>query len=121
MELTKEQRKFYEETREMARKEIEDIERKIEEELARVKQRLIDLQNAKKASRQIYDGACSPSLTWTSPRRCRPRHWWIDRFRLSFRWTVPPEDPHQNSPGCTRGQRLHPVFIWGPGPGGAGQ
>jgi predicted phage gp36 major capsid-like protein len=59
MELTKEQRKFYEETREMARKEIEDIERKIEEELARVKQRLIDLQNAKKASRQIYDGACS--------------------------------------------------------------
>ena len=59
MELTKEQRKFYEETREMARKEIEDIDRKIEEELARVKQRLIDLQNAKKASRQIYDGACS--------------------------------------------------------------
>ena len=31
MELTKEQRKFYEETREMARKEIEDIERKIED------------------------------------------------------------------------------------------
>ena len=59
MELTKEQRKFYEETREMARKEIEDIELKIEEELARVKQRLIDLQNAKKASRQIYDGACA--------------------------------------------------------------
>jgi len=59
MELTKEQRKFYEETREMARKEIEDIEHKIEEELARVKQRLIDLQNAKKASRQIYDGACA--------------------------------------------------------------
>ena len=59
MELTKEQRKFYEETREMARKEIEDIDKKIEEELARVKQRLIDLQNAKKASRQIYDGACA--------------------------------------------------------------
>ena len=59
MELTKEQLKFYEETREMARKEIEDIEHKIEEELARVKQRLIDLQNAKKASRQIYDGACA--------------------------------------------------------------
>ncbi|MBP7864398.1 MAG: hypothetical protein KA419_00500 [Acidobacteria bacterium] len=58
MELSKEQRKFYEETREMARKEIEDIDRKIEEELARVKQRLIELQNSKKATRQIYDGAC---------------------------------------------------------------
>ncbi len=59
MELSKEQRKFYEETREMARKEIEDIDKKIEEELARVKQRLIELQNAKKAARQIYDGACT--------------------------------------------------------------
>jgi hypothetical protein len=59
MELTKEQRKFYEETREMSRKEIEDIDKKIEEELARVKLRLIELQNAKKAARQIYDGACS--------------------------------------------------------------
>jgi len=59
MELTKEQRKFYEETREMSRKEIEDIDKKIEEELARVKLRLIELQNAKKASRQIYDGACT--------------------------------------------------------------
>ncbi len=59
MDLTKEQRKFYEETREMARKEIEDIEKKIEEELARVKQRLIELQNAKKAAKQIYEGACA--------------------------------------------------------------
>ncbi len=58
MDLSKEQRKFYEETREMARKEIEDIDRKIQEELDRVKQRLIELQNSKKATRQIYDGAC---------------------------------------------------------------
>lgn len=58
MELTKEQRKFYEETREMARKEIEDIEKKMEDELARFKLRWIELENAKKASRQIYDGAC---------------------------------------------------------------
>ena len=59
MELTKEQRKFYEETRGMSRKEIEDIDKKIEEELSRVKTRLIELQNAKKAARQIYDGACT--------------------------------------------------------------
>lgn len=59
MELSKESRKFYEETREMARKEIEDINHRIEEELAHVKQRLIDLQNAKKAHQQIYDGACA--------------------------------------------------------------
>ncbi len=65
----------------MARKEIEDIEKKIEEELARVKQRLIDLQNAKKAARQIYDGASAPAWAsratwrnrrWTFRRRCRP-------------------------------------------------
>jgi hypothetical protein len=59
MELTKEQRKFYEETRGMSRKEIEEIDKKIEEELSRVKTRLIELQNAKKAARQIYDGACT--------------------------------------------------------------
>ena len=30
----------------------------IEEELAKVKDRLAELQNAKKASRQMYDAAC---------------------------------------------------------------
>ncbi len=35
-----------------------DLDRQIEEELAKVKDRLAELQNAKKASRQMYDAAC---------------------------------------------------------------
>lgn len=40
--------------------EVEDVTaiRLIEEELAKVKDRLAELQNAKKASRQMYDAAC---------------------------------------------------------------
>ena len=58
MALTDQQRKFYESTLDMTRQEMEDLDRQIEEELARVKDRLAELQNAKKASRQMYDAAC---------------------------------------------------------------
>ncbi|MFN7971667.1 MAG: hypothetical protein U0166_04885 [Acidobacteriota bacterium] len=58
MPLTKDQKKFYENTVEVTKKEIEEIDQQIEEELARVKERLAELQNAKKSARQIYDGAC---------------------------------------------------------------
>jgi hypothetical protein len=37
---------------------MEELDRMIEEELAKVKDRLAELQNAKKASRQMYDAAC---------------------------------------------------------------
>ncbi len=59
MALSKDQQAFYQKTLEWTRKEISDIDTQIEEELARVKERLADLQNAKKAARQIYDGACA--------------------------------------------------------------
>ena len=58
MSLSEQQRKFYESTLEMTRQEITDLDAQIEEELAKVKDRLAELQNAKKASRQMYDAAC---------------------------------------------------------------
>lgn len=58
MSLTDQQKKFYENTLEVTRKEIEDLDHMIENELAKVKERLADLQNAKKAALQMYDAAC---------------------------------------------------------------
>ena len=58
MTLTPEQRASYESMLNVTRKEIDELDQQIEEELAKVKERLADLQNAKKASRQIYDGIC---------------------------------------------------------------
>ncbi len=58
MPLTEQQRRFYENTLQVTRQEIGDLDRQIEEELAKVKDRLAELQAAKKASRQMYDAAC---------------------------------------------------------------
>lgn len=58
MSLSDQQRSFYENTLEMTRQEIQELDGQIEEELAKVKDRLAELQNAKKASLQMYDAAC---------------------------------------------------------------
>ena len=58
MPLSKDQAEFYERTLEMTRRQIADLDAQIEEELSRVKERLAELQNAKNAALQIYDGAC---------------------------------------------------------------
>ncbi len=58
MALSKEQSQFYQQTLEMTRRQINDLNSQIEEELAKVKERLAELQNAKNAAKQIYDGAC---------------------------------------------------------------
>ena len=58
MALSKDQAQFYQTTLEMTRKQISDINAQIEEELAKVKERLAELQNSKNAAKQIYDGAC---------------------------------------------------------------
>ena len=58
MALSDEQAKFYRQTMEMTRQQINDLNAQIEEELAKVKERLADLQTAKNAAKQIYDGAC---------------------------------------------------------------
>jgi hypothetical protein len=58
MTLTEEQARLYRQTLEITRKKIEELDVQIEEELAKVKDRLADLQAQKNAARQIYDGAC---------------------------------------------------------------
>jgi Ribonuclease G/E len=58
MSLTEEQSQFYRQTLEMTKKGIEELNVQIEEELAKVKDRLADLQSKKNAAKQIYDGAC---------------------------------------------------------------
>ncbi|MCC6128716.1 MAG: hypothetical protein IT186_02210 [Acidobacteria bacterium] len=58
MPITDEQRKFYENSMKFAKKEISDLEAMIQEELAKVKERLAELQNAQKAARQMYGAAC---------------------------------------------------------------
>ena len=58
MALSKEQVQFWQTTLEMTRKQINDLNSQIEDELAKVKERLAELQNAKNAAKQIYDGAC---------------------------------------------------------------
>ena len=58
MSLTEEQAQFYRQTLEMTKKGIDELNVQIEEELAKVKDRLADLQAKKNAAKQIYDGAC---------------------------------------------------------------
>jgi hypothetical protein len=58
MALSKDQAQFYQQTLEMTRRQIGDLNGQIEDELAKVKERLAELQNAKNAAKQIYDGAC---------------------------------------------------------------
>ena len=58
MSLSDDQRKFYENTLRVTKKEISDLEANIQEELAKVKERLAELQNGQKAARQRYAAAC---------------------------------------------------------------
>jgi ElaB/YqjD/DUF883 family membrane-anchored ribosome-binding protein len=56
--LSDSQKKFYEEALKQTKVEIEELEGQIQEELAKVKQRIADLQHGQKAARQMYDAAC---------------------------------------------------------------
>jgi ElaB/YqjD/DUF883 family membrane-anchored ribosome-binding protein len=57
--LTDQQRKFYETTLQVTRQEISDLKDQIEEELAKVKDRIAELQDAINASKQMYSAACT--------------------------------------------------------------
>lgn len=57
--LTDQQRKFYETTLQVTRQEINDLKDQIEEELAKVKDRIAELQGAISASKQMYAAACN--------------------------------------------------------------
>lgn len=56
--LTDKQKKFYQDAHEETKNEIKDIDTAIEEELAKVKERLAGLQEAKKAAMQMHAAAC---------------------------------------------------------------
>jgi predicted nucleic acid-binding Zn-ribbon protein len=56
--LTDAQKKFYEEALQQTKGEVEELEAQIQAELAKVKDKIADLQNAQKAARQMYDAAC---------------------------------------------------------------
>ena len=56
--LTDQQRKFYENTMQVTKQEINELKEQIEEELSKVKDRISDLQNAINASKQMYAAAC---------------------------------------------------------------
>jgi phosphoglycerate-specific signal transduction histidine kinase len=58
MDLSDEQRKLYEKVLAESRVEMDDLDRQIEEELTKVKERIAELQEAKNASRHAYDAAC---------------------------------------------------------------
>jgi len=57
--LNEQQKQRYESTRQMAKEELDQLDREISAELAKVKDKLLELQQAKKAVKQIYDGACA--------------------------------------------------------------
>jgi hypothetical protein len=57
--LTEQQKQKFELTRQMAKEELDHLDQEINAELARAKERLVELQHAKKAVKQIYDGACA--------------------------------------------------------------
>lgn len=57
--LTDQQRKFYETTLSVTKQEINDLKDSIEEELAKVKDRIAELQSAINASKQMYSAACT--------------------------------------------------------------
>ena len=57
--LTDQQRKFYETTLEITRQEIGELKDGIEEELAKVKDKIAELQTAINASKQMYAAACA--------------------------------------------------------------
>ena len=57
--ITDQQRKFYETTLQVTKQEVADLKDQIEEELAKVKDRIAELQNAINASKQMYAAACT--------------------------------------------------------------
>ena len=57
--LTEDQKRRYEETLGLAREELEHLDKELVSEVARAKQRLHEIQEAKKAVKLIYDGACA--------------------------------------------------------------
>ncbi len=59
MPLTDEEERTYRQTLEVAQRQLEEIDGKIELELEQVRERLAGLQEKRKAALQMYDAACT--------------------------------------------------------------
>ena len=59
MPLTEEETRIYQQTLEVAQRQLQEIDQKIEEELAAVRERLCTLQEKRKAAVQMSDAACA--------------------------------------------------------------
>jgi ElaB/YqjD/DUF883 family membrane-anchored ribosome-binding protein len=57
--LTDQQRKFHENILQVTRQEINDLKEQIDQELAKVKDRIAELQEAINGAKQMYAAACS--------------------------------------------------------------
>jgi hypothetical protein len=57
--MTSDQKTRYEAMKQMAREELDHLDKELSEEVARARQRIEELQNAKKAMKQIYDNTCT--------------------------------------------------------------
>ena len=56
MAINKEQEEIYRKAMEEAKKELDSVDGKMQEEIQKARQRLADLQESKKHYRQIYEG-----------------------------------------------------------------
>ena len=56
MALSKDQEEIYKKAMEAAKKELDSVDEKMQEEIQKARQRLADLQESKKQHRQIYEG-----------------------------------------------------------------
>jgi|WetSurMetagenome_2_1015567.scaffolds.fasta_scaffold315339_2 hypothetical protein len=56
--MTSEQKARYETMRQMAKDELDRLDKELGEEVLRAKQRIEELQKTKKVIKQIYDGTC---------------------------------------------------------------
>ena len=57
--MTTEQKSRYEAMKQMAKEELDHLDKELSEEVTRAKFRIEELQKAKKTVKQIYDNACT--------------------------------------------------------------
>ena len=57
--MTNDQKTRYETMRQVARDELDQLDKQLSEEVIRAKQRIEELQKSKKVVKQIYDNACA--------------------------------------------------------------
>jgi hypothetical protein len=57
--MNNEQKTRYEAMKKMAKDELDHLDKELSEEVIRAKQRIEELQKAKKTVKQIYDNACT--------------------------------------------------------------